>query len=84
MGLDAWESEQFNKKELLEKALAEYDSGRSKNAICLSFLFFTIDTINDLLRRAEKEIGSSDIKVRAKEFRKLLQAFIEKAEAKST
>ncbi len=73
--------EQLKKRELLEKTLAEYNSGQSKSVICLSFLLLDIDTINDLLETAKREIRGSDIRTKAKEFRALLETFVEKAKS---
>jgi hypothetical protein len=81
VGLEAWEGEQLQKKEFLEAALAEHDSGRSKRMICLSFLTMSVAEIDDLLRTAGGRIKSPDVKVRASEFRALLKARIEEARA---
>ncbi|NOQ22916.1 MAG: hypothetical protein GQ565_09775 [Candidatus Aegiribacteria sp.] len=81
-GLEKWERIQEQKAVLLKQALEQYNSGRSKGIICLSFLLFDIPTIQKLLEKANAIISDIELKDRAKKFKVLIKEFAKKKEIK--
>lgn len=55
IGIDQWFVEQMEKQSLLEEALPYFGNDRMRSFLCLSFLYFEIDTIKKLITAAHTQ-----------------------------
>ncbi len=55
IGLEAFLEQQRERMDFLEKALSEYDDGRSKSLFCLAAALLSIEGLRAALRNAEAE-----------------------------
>ncbi len=70
-GFDAWHAEYAMRAQLLDAALLRYNDGRMKRFLCELFLQQDIETLREIMRRAEDIAG--DPKQNGKRFRLIVE-----------
>ncbi len=65
MGIDAYLDEQREKVKIVDRLLEEYDDGRHDVFFCLAVNMLPPDDLNKLLKEAEREYATPDMKERA-------------------
>lgn len=73
IGVAAYTAEQEEKVKILERLLAEYNSGREKTLFSLAVNLLSVEEVETALQDAERETASLALKEKAKYMAKLLR-----------
>ena len=73
IGIEAYCAEQFEKMELLEKLLGEYNAGRQKTLYCLAVNLLSVEDIRKVLGEADQLSHDIPIKDKAKHVSNMLR-----------
>lgn len=77
-GFDAWYAEYKERAELLTRALEQYNDGRMKRYLCELFIKGDMETLREIMRRAERLSGTP------KENGRAFKAIAEAAQAETS
>ncbi|MBR3166277.1 MAG: DUF3795 domain-containing protein [Lachnospiraceae bacterium] len=73
IGVEAYNTEQAEKKQILDKLLADYNDGRKKTLFCTAVNLLELQDLKDVLAQAEAECAALPLKERAAMVARLLQ-----------
>lgn len=72
-GVEAYNAEQAEKKQILEKLLADYNDGRKKTLYCAAVNLMELQDLRDILEQVEAECAILPLKERAAKTARLLK-----------
>ncbi len=73
IGIAAYTAEQVEKVELLERLLAEYNSGREKTLFSIAVNLLSVDEVRSAIQEADRETAGLPLKEKAKHMTKRLR-----------
>lgn len=73
IGEEAFNREQIEKRQILDRLLADYDDGRKKTLFCLAVNLMDLQTLKNIMKQADNEFSELPLKERSLALAQLLK-----------